>query len=735
MTDRPPLIARIALLAAATALCAWAFWDPGFRDAEGFLTGAVTLPAAVSVAILLVLLGAAAGVARAAIWLALALIGQAASHQLVAAGPFVRYQHYLPIEGLVSGNRTAPVLVVVVQAFVVGVAFVKLWPRVRAALQATFTGWQIACIGVVFVLTSATFSRRPADYAGELVIATVVQLVALCNVALAVSALPPSALQWVNRRTAQLFGGEPGGGEPEPGGVDRFAIIAALTVTVVAALLSVLSYERHPHVPDEVVYLLHGRYFAAGKLFLPAPPVPAAFDVDLLSMTRARWYSPVPPGWPAALAGGTLVGAPWLVNPLLAGLNVLLAYLLLREMYARRTTRLTIVLLCASPWYVFMGMNFMTHMFTMTAALAGAVAVARLVRTGRPRWAWAGGSAIGVISLIRPLEGLLVAGLLGLWTLRTRGRRRRVLAAASLIVSSIAVGAIVLPYNKALTGNATEFPMSRYVAAHYEPGSNNLGFGSNRGLGWVGLDPFPGHRALDVVLNAGLNAFSVNVELLGWATGSLLLLAAFVFSKKRWTTSDRMMLTVILGVVGIHSFYWFSGGPDFGARYWFLILLPCLALTARAIEVLPDISTGGGASGINQHRVRLLSGVLALSGMALVTFFPWRAIDKYHHYRGMRPDVRELAAGREIGRSLVLIRGKRHPDYASAAVYNPMSLDDDAPVYAWARTPAVAAAVAAAFPDRPQWVLNGPSITGRGFEVGAGPQAMADGAISRLSPR
>ena len=726
-------------MATALAFCAWAFLDPRFRDAEGFLTGAVTLPLAASAACLSVLIADGAGVTRAGMWFALGVVGQAASHQLVAAGPFVRYQHYLPVGDLLSGIRSASVLLVALQALIVGVAFVRLWPRVRAALQSTLSSWQIIGIGSVMLLTSATFSRRPTDYALELVIASFIQLIALCNAALAVGALPPAALRWLERKAAQTLGEGTLSASRETVRVDRFAIVAALIVVLVAAMLSVFSYERHPHVPDEVVYLLHGRYFAAGKLFLPAPPVPAAFDVDLMSMTPVRWYSPVPPGWPAALAVGSLVGAPWLVNPVLAGINVLLAYLLLLEMYPRRTARLTVVLLCTSPWFVFMGMNFMTHMFTMTAALAGAVAVARLVRTGRIRWAWAGGAAIGILSLIRPLEGLLVAGLLGLWALRTQGARRRAMSAASLVISTIAVGAIVLPYNKALTGSATEFPMSRYIAAHYTPGSNDLGFGPNRGLGWPGLDPFPGHGPIDVAVNAGLNAFSVNVELLGWATGSLVLLAGFVFSKTRWMTADRMMLAVILGVVGIHSFYWFSGGPDFGARYWFLILLPSLALTVRAIEILPDVSAHGDAGGMGFHRVRLLAGVLVLSGMALLTFFPWRAIDKYHHYRRMRPDVRQLAAEYNFGRSLVLIRGERHPDYASAAVYNPLALDADSPVYAWARNPQVAAAAAAAFADRQQWVLNGPSITGRGFEIVAGPtsglHAIAGSALSRLSPR
>jgi hypothetical protein len=35
-----------------------------------------------------------------------------------------------------------------------------------------------------------------------------------------------------------------------------------------------------------------------------------------------RWCSLCPPGWPAILAVGVLLGAPWLVDPLLLGLSI-----------------------------------------------------------------------------------------------------------------------------------------------------------------------------------------------------------------------------------------------------------------------------------------------------------------------------------------------------------------------------------------------------------------------------
>ena len=55
--------------------------------------------------------------------------------------------------------------------------------------------------------------------------------------------------------------------------------------------------------------------------------------------------------------------------------------------------------------------------------------------------------------------------------------------------------------------------------------------------------------------------------------------------------------------------------------------------------------------------------------LLLGVFVPWRSIDKYWHYRGMRADVRVLARARGFDDGLVLISGREVPDYASAAPY------------------------------------------------------------------
>jgi hypothetical protein len=98
----------------------------------------------------------------------------------------------------------------------------------------------------------------------------------------------------------------------------------------------------------------------------------------------------------------------------------------------------------------------------------------------------------------------------------------------------------------------------------------------------------------------------------------------------------------------------------------------------------------------------------------------------------MVPGVRELAREHSLGPSLVLIRGRRFPDYASAAAYNPVNLRATQPVYAWDASPEARAGVLAAFAERPVYFVDGPSITRRGYVLRAGPMTGAEALSSGI---
>jgi len=80
------------------------------------------------------------------------------------------------------------------------------------------------------------------------------------------------------------------------------------------------------------------------------------------------------------------------------------------------------------------------------------------------------------------------------------------------------------------------------------------------------------------------------------------------------------------------------------------MIVPLVALSVRGVEFL-ESRLSRPRSEYGAPRCIVISAV-----SALVIYIPWRAIDKYHHYDLMRPDVRQLAKKYDFGRSLVLVR-------------------------------------------------------------------------------
>ena len=632
------------------------------------------------------------------LWFITAAVGHTASLQLIEAGPLIGYQHYPPLTTLISTHPWA-LAIVVAQAILVVAALVRRAGIIRAHLDTLgVSRGRILLTLVLSGCTAATVSPDVFRYGAELAFAASLQLLALGTLVLMAMAVPSTALPRWEQRLDRWFKRRD----------NAVPWILAAFATVVAATLNVTAYHRHPHVPDEVVYLYNARYFSEGMLTVPPAPVPDAFEVDLMEYEPTRSYSPMAAAWPAFLSLGVAAGAPWLVNPLLAGANILLAWALLGHLWAPRVARIATALLAVSPWFLFLGMSFMTHQLTLTCVLVAALGVVHARRTGRLRWGLMAGAAVGATSLIRPLDGAIVGALMAAWSVGLGGARLRFAPLAALLAAAVAVGALVLPYNQALTGDPLAVPINAYFDRHYAPNANAYGFGPDRGVGWT-IDPNLGHSPIDGVINTNLNVFGLTTELFGWSTGSLIFVAWLVCSGGV-RREDWPMLVFIAAFITAYFFYYFSGGPDFGARYWFPIIVPLAVLTARGMEAL-ERSTGA----------RVWFVAAALSVMAMTIYVPWRAMDKYHHFRNMRADLRDLSEQHAFGADLVLVRGVRFPDYASAFAHNPVDLRSAVPIYAWDRNADTRAAVLSAYSDRRVWLVDGPTITGAGYRVAGGP--------------
>jgi len=658
---------------------------------------------------------------QAATRLAAALLLGAAA-QLSLHDPHWLQHLYLRPNRLVQGVRPLALLVLAGQVLFVASRLRGRFADVRRALGTQFPP-RAALLAIALYFSCAVHVTPMIDQWGSAiqVAGYVVQLVAVgaffaLNVAhvwLLAEALPPEPLErardWLAQRISLADDDE---SPPRPWD-RRVPWLLALFVLLAASATALLVFQRMPHIPDEVCYLFQAHAFTSGHLTHPAPPVAEAFQTYLIQFEGARWFATTNPGWPAVLALGTKLGVPWLVNPVLGALTVPVVHAIFRRLGGRGFAHLGALLLATSPWFIFLSASLMTHSLQLLLAFgAFALLAPGAARASIPR-TLAAGLALGAVVVVRPLDGLIAGVLAGVWLLFLR--KDGFLRVGSYVVGCVLGAAPLFIFNRAVTGNAMLPAMTPYLADLWGPGVNAYGFGKAAGntpVPWGYLDPLPGHWPQDAVINANQNLYGLNFELFGWPLGSLFLLGVHLLLGKL-SRVDRFMAWATGAVIVTYSGYWFSGGPDFGARYWSLVLVPCVWWTARGLATLAGVVAGWFE--LEHATLRCTALLAVLMGCSVFTFGPWRAVGKYVDYRHFHADYLRLLEDGQLGNALVLVRtdaDKTVADFSSAFVLNHPDLPDDRPIFAHSLDPDIDRRLIDAFPDRPVIRLDGRTITG-----------------------
>ncbi len=449
---------------------------------------------------------------------------------------------------------------------------------------------------------------------------------------------------------------------------------AALTAAIARYAIGPL-----PHVEDEIAYLFQAKTLSLGRLTLPAPPVPGAFDARFAWVFMddgGRTYGLFPPGWPLLLAIGVKAGAPWLVNTIVSALA---AWLWWRQTSAEEDRGVAIAalaLLVASPFYLIQGAAFFAHPATLlwiVIALGASLKCARAPSAGAALLA---GLAVGACCATRYVEGVLL-GLVVAGHLGAAVARRRVPAWLPLLVVLGAVPGLGLATvdNLTKTGSARVTPVERWYTQVYGAPVNRPGFGPDRGLVWdhsLG----PGHSVLEGLWNVNYNAWELNRYGLGWACGSLLL--ALVFGVRgRWSEADRLWGAYGALLLAAYVAYWYHC-VAYGPRVLHP-LLPALALfTAKGAHL---VAAWVGPHGGPRVRDTMLLAALT-AGLA---WLPLELQTTYYDARGREAaEARIVPMARSVsgGRPCVVVRhmqvtgpGQVVPDYGISFSLNPPGLD------------------------------------------------------------
>ncbi|HOW51141.1 MAG TPA: hypothetical protein PLV42_03735 [bacterium] len=352
-----------------------------------------------------------------------------------------------------------------------------------------------------------------------------------------------------------------------------------------ALLVDLLIFQGLPHIQDSIHYRIMADQLAHGRLDLPMVPYYEFFRYLYLVPDGEKIYSLFLPGYSLFLLPFTMLGIPFIANPILTAVNILVLGRIADDLFGPRVSAAAMTLAILSSFLMVMGGTGMAHPF---CALMTLLTVFFFIRsraeTSKRRsliFAAAAGSSLGWILFIRPQNATLLALPLALTALAEIRRSGTFLRGIALTLAFLPWLLLLLAYNFNYTHDLFSLRQDSYFN-YSEPNDDCFGLGLGRGCpnaDWMVL-PDEGltltHAA--VVTYHRLSLLIVNT----FGHPLLFLLIPLAFFLRRGGRRELFIAAPFLATVGGYYFYYFDGNV-FGPRYYyettfFLMILAALGL-------------------------------------------------------------------------------------------------------------------------------------------------------------
>lgn len=379
--------------------------------------------------------------------------------------------------------------------------------------------------------------------------------------------------------------------------------------------IAIWVFSARPLLIDEIVHVLQARDLAAGRLTHEIPGPREFFSIMHEVDFGARAYGQYPVGGPAMLVPGVLIGATWLVGPVIGALCVGLYWVLLCTLEPEASPRFrlgTTLAFAAAPFGAFMFSSHMNHSSVLLWLLLAAVALVRATRDDAraPLWALVTGLGLGVAATIRPLDAgafALPAAAWLLWRARS-GWRPFVALALSGVGVALPLG-LAFWVNAATTGHPLQFGYDLLWGADMRLGFHASPWGSVH-------TPLRGLELLSLYLTR------LNTYLFELPFPSLVLPAVGLWPTRRLHAFDRYLL-VAAGVVALGYWAYWHDGFYLGPRFLFSWLPVLVLWSARGVRTLwhvtsPSGTRFGSPAAVRAALVATLGAGVLYAGVTLV---------------------------------------------------------------------------------------------------------------------
>jgi hypothetical protein len=241
----------------------------------------------------------------------------------------------------------------------------------------------------------------------------------------------------------------------------RWRIPAIVAFAVLSAVIG-WTTDHAALITDESSYCFEARIFSAGKLKAEPLPgatenpktTPAPINFAQTIQTPKGWLSKYPPGWPLILSLGYVLHCPWLINPILGVIQLLLISYLARP-WGIQTQSLAVLMAATSAYMLVESVGFMSHASEATVCLLAIAALFRGLREGQLRWIAVAVVLVALATQIRPLTGAVLGVLCAIpVVIEFRGDRKLAGGIAILAAGAALCLGCSLLVNRIYTGDA-----------------------------------------------------------------------------------------------------------------------------------------------------------------------------------------------------------------------------------------------------------------------------------------
>ena len=430
---------------------------------------------------------------------------------------------------------------------------------------------------------------------------------------------------------------------------------------ILTNLGSYFVFQHIPHIQDSLDQVFHAKILAMGKLTVPSHKYKEFFDFTHM-INNGKWYSEYPPGHILAMLVGVIIGMPWIINPLLGSLSVVIFYFIGKEVYDERVGRLASLLGLLSPFIIFMSSEFMSHASALLWLSLFILFFAKTVQRKRIYHPLVAGGALGMAVLGRPMTvlGMGIPFAIYALVLLVRHFREYVFRFSVMFLVVLAFVGVLLLFNYMTNGDPFLFG---YVVLHGK--GHNPGFGHS---GWG--EPHTPSKGLRQNLN-NLNA--LNKYLFEWPVPCLFF-AFLLFATGKQNKWDYLFISSFWLLSVAYFFYWFQDWC-FGPRFMYEASVLMILLTARSFLNAPVLVNETLGLDATPSRVKGFLGmtvmVLFLVGFASNI----RPLVKLYStsYWGVNNSVLEAVKNRHIKNAVVFV----HSYYGSVLPANSPTFDGD----------------------------------------------------------